>query len=410
MLRGILAGGLVGALALAAPFHAAAAPTAATGADQRIAQQVRLLWSDPALGDRTGLSIVDVASGASTLKIRSAAGLMPASTMKLVTAFTSLTLMGAQHRFQTRVRVLDSGRRLVLEGGGDPVLSRADLQSLALKTQQALRRQGDPASVVVDFDDDLFGPPGNAPGWEGADMPTYVSAVTGLTMLGVYSRDTASVTAQAFVDALRSTGLRVTRGSRTDVSAQAPVLARFQGNDLAEAVRTMIGPSENNIAEILFRHVAIAAQQPPTWSGAAAATRVTLRTAGVTLRGVRIVDGSGLSYANRLTPRMLTAVLAAIATDPDLAVARQSLPIAGQSGTLLRRFAAWPASCARGAVAAKTGSLPMTVSTLAGLTIGADGRVKAFAILVNDRPSSFAWAQTSAAIDTVAAAIHGCVP
>ena len=241
-------------------------------------------------------------------------------------------------------------------------------------------------------------------------MPTYVSAVRGLTMLGLYSSDTATATAQAFVEALRVQGVSASRGTRVDVPARASTLATFDGNDLGDAIWAMMPPSENNVAEILFRHVALATDRPPTWQGAGRAARSTLRMAGLDVRGVTIVDGSGLSYANRITARTLTGILASIATDPDLAVARDSLPVAGRSGTLVRRFATAPAACARGEVAAKTGSLPMTVSTLAGLTTGADGRLKVFAVLVNDRPSAAAWASTSLAIDTIAATVHGCVP
>ncbi|MFZ9988027.1 MAG: D-alanyl-D-alanine carboxypeptidase, partial [Candidatus Nanopelagicales bacterium] len=79
----------------------------------------------------------------------------------------------------------------------------------------------------------------------------------------------------------------------------------------------------------------------------------------------------------------------------------------GRSGTLINRFAAPPASCARGEVAAKTGSLT-GVSTLAGVTKGSDGQWRSFAIMVNKRPWSYPSASTSLAIDTVAAIVQGC--
>ncbi|MGA0979371.1 MAG: D-alanyl-D-alanine carboxypeptidase, partial [Candidatus Nanopelagicales bacterium] len=81
--------------------------------------------------------------------------------------------------------------------------------------------------------------------------------------------------------------------------------------------------------------------------------------------------------------------------------------VAGRSGTLINRFAAAPASCARGEVAAKTGSLT-GVSTLAGVTRGPDGQWRSFAIMVNKRPSGYPTTSTSLAIDTVAATVQGC--
>ena len=78
-----------------------------------------------------------------------------------------------------------------------------------------------------------------------------------------------------------------------------------------------------------------------------------------------------------------------------------------QDPPLRRRFAAPPASCARGEVAAKTGSLT-GVSTLAGVTKGKDGRWRSFAIMVNQRPGGYPASATSLAIDSLAAVVQGC--
>jgi D-alanyl-D-alanine carboxypeptidase/D-alanyl-D-alanine-endopeptidase (penicillin-binding protein 4) len=122
---------------------------------------------------------------------------------------------------------------------------------------------------------------------------------------------------------------------------------------------------------------------------------------------LRLVDGSGLSGRNRLTAASLTHVLDIALGDPRLDALIDGLPVAGRSGTLTNRFAAPPASCARGDVAAKTGSLT-GVSTLAGVTEGADGQWRSFAIMVNQRPSAYPPSATSLAIDTLAAVVHGC--
>ena len=381
---------------------------AETQADSRIATAVARLAQDPALGRNLGVHVRDVTSDRSVTGIRADRGFIPASTMKVVTAFTSLASLGADHRFVTTVWMPAPGR-LVLEGGGDPVLTRSDLSRLAKKTKRKLKKKDLPLRVVVDYDDDIFAPPTNAPGWEAGDMPAYISAVRGLTILGSYSADTSRVAADAFVAALRARKVQASVGSRADAESGATRLARFRGNDVGEAIAVMMPPSENNVAEILFRHVALDAGRQAGWEGASRAAVEVLDDEGIDVGGSTIVDGSGLSYSNRLTPELLTDVLSKIDVDERFAAARDSMPIAGVNGTLVRRFAAWPASCARGEVSAKTGSLPMTVSTLAGFTTGADGRRKAFAVLVNDRPYSAAWSATSLAIDSIAAAVHGCV-
>lgn len=57
------------------------------------------------------------------------APMMPASTLKAVTALYALSRLGRTRRFATRV--IRSGDMLVLAGGGDPVLSTDDLAQLA---------------------------------------------------------------------------------------------------------------------------------------------------------------------------------------------------------------------------------------------------------------------------------------
>ena len=402
----VLAAGVASVLALGLVTVSPALANETT--DARIAATVGQRVADPALGDTVGVHVMDVASGTRVFDRQASRGFIPASTIKVVTAYTSARQLGPDHRFSTTVH-LDTSSRVILEGGGDPILTRQDLSSLAKKVKRKLRARGLEGTLIVDFDDDLFGTPVNAPGWEAGDMPAYISAVRGLTLLGSYSTDTGRITAEAFVAALRERRIDARLGARVDVANEGGRLARFRGNTVADAISAMMPPSENNIAEILFRHVALDTGRPTTWIGAMRATRAVLRGDGFDTTGSRFVDGSGLSYDNRVTPSLLTGILARINQDAALAGVRESLPTAGVNGTLARRFAYAPASCARGAVAAKTGSLPMTVSTLAGLTTGTDGRTRAFAIMVNERPASAAWSATSLAIDTIAAAVHGCV-
>ena len=393
---------LVTASSLGAPV------AAANQVDRSIDTAVSRLVTDPSLGARVGVHVRSEASGETVSDVMAGEGFIPASTMKVVTAYTALRRLGADYRFTTTVH-LTQGGRLILKGGGDPVLTSRDLRLLATRTAKALRKRGAVSSVVVDFDDGIFAKPRNAPGWESGDMPTYVSAVRGLGMLGSYAIDTARVATAAFVSHLNSRGIRAVLGSRTDVGGADRRLARFRGNDVAEAIEVMMPSSENNVAEVLFRQVAVASGEASNWVGSRRAARKVLRRDGFRIRGSSFIDGSGLSYRNRLTPSLLTDVLIRIHTDARYIVARDSLPVAGVNGTMTRRFAVPPASCARGSIAAKRGSLPVTVSTMAGLTKAVDRTTKAFAIMVNGRPPSYAWSQTSAAIDTIAAAVNGCV-
>lgn len=397
-LAGVIAAALVGGLV--------AVPTAASPGDDRIERAVAAGMRAPALGADATAHVRDVSTDATIADDDGDERQVPASTMKVVTAATALVTFGEGHRFATRVLEGAAAGRIVLVGGGDPLLTRADVADLAARTARKLRQAG-VASVVVDVDDYLFPQPTDAPGWAPGDRPTYAAAVRPLGFVGEYSNDTVLTAWSAFVQGLRDKGVDARSGSRVLATPGSPRIAVIRPHTLREAVDLMLRVSENNVAEVLFRQVALARGLPATWTSASTAAQEALGELGLPVWRLRLVDGSGLSGRNRLTATSLTQLLDTALGDPRLDALIDGLPVAGRTGTLVHRFAAPPASCARGAVAAKTGSLT-GVSTLAGVTQGRDGRWRSFAILVNQRPASYPTSATSLAIDTVAAVVQGC--
>jgi D-alanyl-D-alanine carboxypeptidase/D-alanyl-D-alanine-endopeptidase (penicillin-binding protein 4) len=121
-----------------------------------------------------------------------------------------------------------------------------------------------------------------------------------------------------------------------------------------------------------------------------------------------LVDGSGLSYNDRISPALLTATLAlaARADRPQLRGVYTGLPVAGYSGTLQNRFrTAAAGASAAGMVRAKTGTLT-GISAIAGIVVDADGRVLAFAVVADATGPGTGAAQE--ALDRIAAALAGC--
>ena len=130
---------------------------------------------------------------------------------------------------------------------------------------------------------------------------------------------------------------------------------------------------------------------------------------GVLLPTTALYDGSGLSRSDRLSAAQLVALVTQMFDPAKVAFTplASSLPVAGVSGTLRASFGRYsraPSSCANGLVRAKTGTLDDVVS-LAGYTTGADGRVKAFAFVVNGMGDSLALKQR---VDNLAATVTGC--
>ena len=100
-------------------------------------------------------------------------------------------------------------------------------------------------------------------------------------------------------------------------------------------------------------------------------------------------NGSGLTIQNRLSAQQITQILLYMSKHwevfPDFLA---SLPTAGETGTLEKRFKSLRTSPLRGQIRAKTGTLsdPYTVSSLAGFIHHKNHGLIAFSIIHNGKP------------------------
>jgi D-alanyl-D-alanine carboxypeptidase/D-alanyl-D-alanine-endopeptidase (penicillin-binding protein 4) len=179
--------------------------------------------------------------------------------------------------------------------------------------------------------------------------------------------------------------------------------------ELVKVVQRVLEVSDNEGAEVLARHVALATGEPASFTGATTAVRKVVEEQGVPLRGAVLQDGSGLARGNRLgVDSLLDAMATALEpSNAELAGAVDGLPVAGFSGSLAYRFGT-SADEALGRVRAKTGTLVAGgVHGLAGVATGRDGSVMLFVALadrVKLRNTLFARDR----LDQVAAALAGC--
>ena len=337
--------------------------------------------------------------------------MLPASNMKIITATNVLSTMAPTKTFTTAVFPESTSGRVVLQGGGDPLLTKRNLKALATKVA-ALVDHSQP--LIVDTDLNMFPEPTNGPGWTKRYIPSVVSPVTPLGIYGDYSRNPMDYAINIFITELNRLGIQTSRGIELDVAADSIPLASISPHTVADAVHIMLLDSENNVAEILFRHVAIATLHPATWQGAAEAALANLNALGLNTANLRLADGSGLSRADRLTAIFLANVLRLVSTtDPtrfSVMFEPGSMPTSGVDGTLkakFHRYTSAPSSCAKGNIRAKTGTLHDTI-TLSGTTHDADGQLKVFSFLVNNRPTQVIPLRTRQAIDGLAATITGC--
>jgi len=395
--------------------------------------------SAAALGPQVAAVVADAVTGQILLSEHGAQLATPASTTKLATALASLALLGAGARFTTRVVEGASPASIVLVGGGDPTLAvnpfpvsdyprPATLAGLAAATARALKADGRDA-VSLGYDTSLYKGPGLAPSWpagyvSGGDVTPIVSLEVDqgrLTPEGTpedsddpynnnpRATDPAAMAAVSFAALLTADGVRVS-GPPAGQAAQAgaPVIASVASPPLSALVEQMLEESNNVIAENLARHVALAAGQPASFSGAATAVTAELGQLGIT-SGIRIVDGSGLSPEDLITPDALVRMLELAIARPRLRAVLAGLPVAGFSGTLSAGQSVFSriGGPALGSVRAKTGNLG-TVAALAGLVYDRSGSVLVFAFMADEVPSAGMLQDAAQAIDAAASALAGC--
>jgi len=223
------------------------------------------------------------------------------------------------------------------------------------------------------------------------------------------STDPAGQAAQAFAAYLSADGIRVTGpGGPQKAAAHPATIASVSSPPLSAIVGWMLRESNNVIAENLARQVALAQGRRPSFSGAAEAEMAVLRGLGIT--GIHLVDGSGLSPRDRISPAAMVALIsrAARPDQPRLRAAITGMPVAGFSGTLAPGASVFgPAGpAALGVVQAKTGNLN-TVAALAGLAYARDGTVLLFAVMADHLKAS-QLAQAGTQIARLATALAGC--
>lgn len=187
----------------------------------------------------------------------------------------------------------------------------------------------------------------------------------------------------AMHETLADAGVLVSATALTvaDTSGRAlDTLSVLESPRLAEVLRRMEKPSQNQMAELFFRTTALAITGSGSTDSAQALGARTLAGWGIDANDIAYRDGSGLSRHDYVTPRAIIKVLEAMRTSPHAAIFRESLPIAGVDGTISSRMRGTPA---QGNVRAKTGTLDKTRS-LSGYVTTADGRTVLFSLLCNN--------------------------
>ena len=309
----------------------------------------------------------------------------PASTTKLFTAATALAKLGSNYQFQTTLYTDESTEtqaigNIYFKGSADPVLQSNDIVKLcdALVQTGIKLIHGD---IVVD--ETYFDNVREGPGWMWDDKPLRISA---LSIRNVEPDAKTGSRAIACGHLLKTIlmqkginiGGQVTTGK---VPSDARSIAKHLSPPLADIIKLMNKPSDNWIAEMLFKAIGAEVKgEPGTWKKGRETVDEFLGEIMEELPAHRFVDGSGLSRYNLLNAELLTKLLIYMYHNFELMPEYMaSLPIAGVDGTLKNRM---QGMYAEKVLRAKTGTLS-GVSALSGYTKTADGEVFAFGILIS---------------------------
>ena len=397
------------------------APVAATVTSPLRTCSVAGLAEDSRLGDFQA-QVVNADTGEVLFDRGGSTASRAASVLKVLTSAAALSVLGADHRATTTVVKGTEPGQVVLVGGGDLTLSStptgdesfydgaAHLDDLAEQARTAMG--GTPITSVV-LDSSYFGGATWEPSWLRKEQTQgYMPPITALQVDGARadayastsprSDDPVAQAGAAFADELGG-DVNVSVGT---APAGAEQLASVQSQPVGVLIKQSLIVSDNALAEMLARLVAVESGTGNTFADIQPAVLAGLADYGIDTTGILIADGSGLSDNNAVPPAYLTKLFRQInAREGSLGEIFDGLPIAGgPSGSLSYsdRFSGANAD-ADGAVFAKTGWID-TGYTLAGVIRAQDGSTLTFAVYaLNDVGDN-----AKQAIDTITTGFFRC--
>ena len=349
-----------------------------------------------------------------------------ASVMKVVTSAAALAALGPDYRFVTRVVKGAEPGSIVLVGGGDPTLtdlpsgsntifgSVAHLDDLADQTIAAWNADpstaGMPITTLIVDTTRYSGPDWN-PTWDYKELGDgTTSKVTALMVntgradpnANTSPRDEDPVGRAASAFASLVGGASVQMGTAQD---GATTLGEVASPTIADMLPQILLYSDNTAADALAFETAIATGAGNSFEALASAYPQALAGYGLDTAGMNVVDGSGLSDSNAVSPAYLTQLFAKIyAREANLGLIMDNLPVAREKGSLAYsdRFVGDNAVVA-GRVWAKTGWIDSGY-TLGGIVLAADETPLSFAIYALDNINSSA----KQAIDNWVVGLYNC--
>jgi D-alanyl-D-alanine carboxypeptidase/D-alanyl-D-alanine-endopeptidase (penicillin-binding protein 4) len=214
----------------------------------------------------------------------------------------------------------------------------------------------------------------------GGTLPPYRNA---FTIRGALP-DPALVAVHQLRRELSRMGIEVEGTTRSEYEypelTDEQILLTMASPPLAEIILELNQQSINLYAETLLLHLALDAGEKPVIEKGCEVLTNFWKQKGMNTDGLFVEDGSGLSRANGITARQLAFVLHQMFNSNQREAFHASLPVAGQSGTLINFGRGKPIL---GKWRAKTGTMER-VTSYAGVLTNSSGHDKIVVVMVNN--------------------------
>jgi D-alanyl-D-alanine carboxypeptidase len=291
------------------------------------------------LGD-PGVILIDKASGEVIYESGSTKARTPASVLKLTTAATIALTLDASTVFKTAIYKTEKRGVFVIWGENDPwITSNA-------KYRDANKRAYMPKLIKAAFASDK-------------KLKKITLIYKGVNNSDIYYAKKALKRRASVAYKPLSKNIEVE-------SLITEKLSEVESPPLSKMIRFAMLYSDNVLSQRLAMLATGKNGYPLNKDGLNDMAHEKLTSLGIDTKGMKLVDGSGLSGANRVSAVTVSQLLLKIRSESQLKVVYDSLPVGGESGTLIGRYHT-TAPQAVGIVKAKTGSTRHTVS-LAGYT------------------------------------------
>ena len=383
----------------------------------------------------SGICIYDLTDDSLIFAYNQQKVMRPASTQKVLTAVTALAVLGKNHRYTTRL--FHDGRittdttifqipispeptdslispdslmiqnyrdslvinytlhgNIYIVGSFDPMLTHANLKDMANAIEKLgiNRIDGQLVADVSMKDTVRWGS-----GWCWDDVPSdYMPALTPIMFNNqerLNSRNSHNLPnadryfMETLRQELRSRGFSFAHTDNVIRFASTPIGAQ-QGKEfyscyhtIEQVLQRMMKKSSNLYAESMFYQLAtLNKKSGATWKDGTRQVEQLVARAGGNIGQIEVVDGSGLSLYDYVTPETEVAILRFAYKNKIIYNSLYAaMPIAGVDGTLQKRMLSGPA---HRNVHAKTGTVE-GVSCLAGYVRASNGHTLAFSIMNN---------------------------